>query len=79
MIAQVMRISTVFASMMACSSFALAITIAAAGAIERTHAGCYGCLSASAALKGPIGSPIAETQRPIQTAFGRAKVAALVE
>ncbi len=79
MIAQVMRISTVFASMMACSSFALAISIAAAGTIERSHAGCYGCLGASAALKSPANAATADVPRRLQTAFGTARIVALVE
>lgn len=79
MIVQVMRISTVFASMLAGSSFALAVTIATAGTIERTQAGCFGGLTASAALKGPVTATTTEIPRRMQTAFGRARIAALVE
>ena len=50
MIGQVLRLSTIIANMMAASSLALAITIAAAGTIERASAGCYGCLHASSAF-----------------------------
>ena len=79
MIAQVMRISTVFASMMTTATLALAITIAAAGIAEKTSAGCYGCLHTSTALKGSPAAPVAEASRGMQIAFGAAKSAVVVE
>jgi hypothetical protein len=50
MIGQVLRLSTIIANMMAASSLALAITIAAAGTIERSGGGCTGCLHAAGAF-----------------------------
>lgn len=69
MIGQVMRISTVFANMMAATSFALAITIAAAGTIERTSTHCYGCLHASGAIVKRAPAQV-KSPTPIQLAFG---------
>lgn len=79
MIVHVMRISTVFANMMAAAGFALAITIAAAGITEKTTAGCYGCLHTATALKGAPGPIAAQPARGMQIAFGTARTAALVE
>lgn len=53
MIDEVMRLSAVFASMMASSTFALAIVIGVAGTIDRQAAGCYGCLDVRTALVRP--------------------------
>jgi hypothetical protein len=69
MIGQVLRISTVFANMMAAAGLALAITIAAAGTIERTSAHCYACLSASGAIATRTAAR-ATAASPIQIAFG---------
>lgn len=79
MIVHVMRISTVFANMMAASSFALAVTIAAAGITEKTNAGCYGCLHTGTAIKGTQATAAAMQPRGMQMAFGTGKMAALVE
>lgn len=69
MIGQVLRISTVFANMMAVAGLALAVTIAAAGTIERTSAHCYACLHASGAIA--VRTAVKSTPAtPIQIAFG---------
>ena len=69
MIGQVMRISTVFANMMAAAGLALAITIAAGGTIERTSAHCYACLHASGAIAARSAAKVT-LATPIQVAFG---------
>lgn len=76
MIGQVLRISTVFANMMLGAGFALAITIAVAGTIERTHAGCYGCLHTSdaIAIKGKSATAAASG---VRLAFGTRVAGAL--
>lgn len=58
MIDQVLRLSTVFANIMLASSLALSITIAVAGTVERTKAGCYGCLHTSGALNPRTIKPV---------------------
>ncbi|MBS0241713.1 MAG: hypothetical protein JSS20_06005 [Proteobacteria bacterium] len=50
MIGQVLRLSTVFANLMAASTLALALTIAIAGTVERSRSHCHACLHSSAAL-----------------------------
>jgi hypothetical protein len=83
MIGQVLRISTVFANMMASAGLALAITIGAAGTIEKSRASCYGCLHAASALKpgavqGQQAIQQARVQQPakataMQIAFGQGR------
>ena len=76
MIGQVLRLSTLFANIMVAAGFALAITIAVAGTIERTSAHCYACLHASAALAKPASAPAVVRDyapTPIQIAFGSAR------
>ena len=70
MIGQVLRISTVFANMMLGAGFALAITIAVAGTIERTHAGCYGCLHTSDAMAIKGGKVARAEASGVRLAFG---------
>lgn len=74
MIAEVMRLSTVFANMMLGAAFALAITIGVGGTIEHTRAGCYGCLHTSSSK-----TMLAEAPSPMQLAFGAPKTAARIE
>jgi hypothetical protein len=69
MIGQILRLSTIFANMMAAAGLALAITIAVAGTVERSSAHCYACLSASGAIQIRSAAK-ATVATPIQIAFG---------
>jgi hypothetical protein len=60
----VLRLSTLFASMMAGSAFALALAIGIAGTAERTGAACIGCASAIAAAFGKPSAPILARTSP---------------
>lgn len=75
MIGQVQRITTVFANMMLAASLALAITIGVAGTVERTSAGCYGCLTTSVAIAAKAGKPATAQATGMRLAFGTGRIA----
>ena len=77
MIAEVLRISTVFANMMLAASLALAVTIAVAGTIERTGAGCHGCRTTGEAIAIKAAKAGRAEASGIRLAFGTRLAGAL--
>ena len=75
MIAQVLRISTAFANLLLASATALSITIAVAGTIEKTTAGCYGCLTTGQAITSKPSKTAHIAPSSIRLAFGSGRIA----
>lgn len=75
MIAQVLRISTAFANLLLASATALSITIAVAGTIEKTTAGCYGCLTTGQAITSKPAKAASATTSGMRLAFGSGRQA----
>lgn len=68
MIDNVLRLSAIFANMMAFSTFALAMVIGIAGTAERTGIACHGCLA-------PITAALAASKPTASAKFTSAKLA----
>ena len=67
----------VFANMMLAASLALAVTIAVAGTIERTGAGCHGCRTTGEAIAIKAAKAGRTEASGIRLAFGTRLAGAL--
>ncbi len=73
MIDNVLRLSAIFANMMAYSAFGLAVVIGVAGTAERTGAACHGCLSVVAPAHAKPVKAIPPDTPTLKLAFSRVR------
>lgn len=73
MIDNVLRLSAIFANMMAYSAFGLAVVIGVVGTAERTGAACRGCLSVVVPAHAKSVNPVPPDIPTLKLAFSRVR------